>query len=77
MKQATQLRFTGAVIRGGRGTVYKGGFSYKAYILYKCLRVVFKPEELVNRNCAGTQGEGALDAVKVNVVSKCCEEVCS
>lgn len=36
----------------------------------KFLSVVFKPEELVNRNCAGTREKGALDAVKVNVVRK-------
>ena len=36
----------------------------------KFLSVVFKPEELVNRNCTGTRGKGALDAAKVNVVRK-------
>lgn len=37
----------------------------------KFLSVVFKPEELVNRNCTGTRGKGALDAVKVDIVRKC------
>ena len=36
----------------------------------KFLNVVFKPEELVNRNCTGTRGKMALDPGKMALIKK-------
>ena len=36
----------------------------------KFLSVIFKPEELINRNCTGTRGKGPLDAAKMRIIKK-------
>ena len=36
----------------------------------KFLSVIFKPDELINRNCTGTRGKGQLNAAKMNIVKK-------
>ena len=36
----------------------------------KLLSVIFKPEELINRNCTGTRGKGRLNAAKIDIVKK-------
>lgn len=36
----------------------------------KFLSVIFKPEELINRNCTGTRGKGQLNAAKIDIVKK-------
>ena len=38
----------------------------------KLLSVIFKPKELINRNCTGTRGKGQLNAVKIDIVKKVC-----
>lgn len=36
----------------------------------KFLSVIFKPEELINRNCTGTRGKWQLNAAKIDIVKK-------
>jgi len=36
----------------------------------KFLSVIFKPSELINRNCTGTRGKGRLNAAKMGIVKK-------
>ena len=36
----------------------------------KLLSVIFKPKELINRNCTGTRGKGQLNAAKIDIVKK-------
>ena len=36
----------------------------------KFLSVIFKPEELINRNCTGTRGKAQLDAAKMAIIKK-------
>lgn len=36
----------------------------------KFLSIIFKPEELINRNCTGTRGKGQLNTAKMGIVKK-------
>ena len=37
----------------------------------KFLSVIFKPSELINRNCTGTRRKGRLNAAKMGIVKVC------
>ena len=38
----------------------------------KFLSIIFKPEELINRNSTGTRGKGKPNAAKITIVKKVC-----
>ena len=38
----------------------------------KFLSIIFKPEELINRNATGTRGKGQPNAAKLTIVKEVC-----
>ena len=68
--------FMGRVIRGrrkkfmGEALLLKQSSCSVGNFAAKFLNVIFKPEELANRNCTGTRGKRRLDAGKLCLIKK-------